>query len=107
MDQYLLFRLAEQGIGAFPATHLPELADWCFGYAEEAGDVRYCSLARTLEIISASFGRRGGMSLETVQELDHKLWELLPAIVSVSSREVGARLARRLREAVVMCLSEA
>jgi hypothetical protein len=55
MDLEDIRRLATGGIGAFPPTALPTAAAWLWDYGEATGDARYCSLSRTIEMITAAF----------------------------------------------------
>lgn len=98
MDQSSLLRLADRGLGAFPPERLTDLAAWCRDWVDATGDGRYCSVAQALERIGAPFESDELLSTATVRRLDLVLQQELPAIVRAETAEIGALLARAMRE---------
>jgi hypothetical protein len=101
MDRETLLRLADRGISAFPPSELHALADWCWDFGESTGDARYSSLSRSFDAIGESFDLHGAVESATVHELDIHLKRSVPQILDADTAELGAHLARSLRESIV------
>lgn len=102
MNHDQLLRIAEHGIAAFPPAGLHDLADWCWDLGEATGDARYSSLSRSFEIIAELFDLNKVAESTTVKRLDILLNRHMCEILSAESAEVGAHLARAMREAITL-----
>lgn len=97
MDEFDLARLADSGLTN--TASLRELARWCHDHAEETGDARYSSVARSLDSILGAWGDQA-LPILTADRLNEALARYLPATLMADSAEEGTRSARLLREAV-------
>ena len=100
MNRDALLRLADSGIAAFPPVELHHLADWCWDFGESTGDARYSSLARSIYIIADLFDLNGAAETATVRQLDTVLNRSIGEILEAESAELGAHLARTMRESI-------
>jgi hypothetical protein len=106
MDLEDIRRLATGGIGAFPPTALPTAAAWLWDYGEATGDARYCSLSRTIEMITAAFDANyEGLGNAILNEVDGVLATRMPDALGAELPSDGSTLARLMREAVCQALS--
>jgi hypothetical protein len=101
LDLNSLLRLASSGVSSYPPADLPTLADWCWDHGETTGDARYCSLWRSLSAIVDLFDAHGAVPVAVTAALDRIFQESLPDIVAAPDVEVGAGMARALRESVM------
>lgn len=101
MELRWLLRLAEHGITKFPPSELSTLEAWCWDYSEASGDARYCSLARSISLLSDLFEITSGqVSADLIVNLDGVLREQLPSVLRAANPQDGALLARQLREGI-------
>jgi hypothetical protein len=105
MDHSLLYRLASNGVAAFPPDDLSALAELCGEHGEFTGDARYCSLQRTIEIVDLLFQEDGAVELRLVNRIDQMLGEQLPGVLNAAEAVDGAQAARRLRLEILSAIS--
>lgn len=105
MDHSSLATLAKSGLSAFPPSKIGDLASWCWDIGEATGDARYCSLARTMGLIDDLFEEFGAVGIALIGDIDRLLSDQLPAVIEAETAEEGSRLARILREQVLIAIS--
>lgn len=106
MDLEQIRRLATGGIAAYPPTALPSAAEWLWDYGEATGDARYCSVSRSLELITAAFDANyEGLAAGVLADLDGILAAQLPGILGANLPPDGSTFARLMREAVARALT--
>jgi hypothetical protein len=102
VDLNSLLRLSSGGIAQYPPSELATLADWCWDRGETTGDARYCSLSRSLTHIAKLFEDDQGVPGGLINALDQLLSSRVSGILEADTAEIGASLARSLREEIVL-----
>jgi hypothetical protein len=107
LDKAELDRLAAQGLSALlPVERLRDLAEHCWDRGETTGDARYCSLWRTFGEIAGFFEEYDAMGAWTLGSLDSVFKRDLGAVLQADTAELGALLARSVREEVLAILRD-
>ena len=78
-----------------------DLAAWCIDRAENSGDARYCSIARTLIFIAEEWDHRGALPTSVVTDLADLLQRGLRDALDAAEPADGSYFGRLLREQVV------
>jgi len=73
------------------------LSAWCWDYARETGDARYCFLWRSLEMLWQCF-EENGISAIIVHSWDAALAEYMPEVLQADSPQGGTYWAALLHE---------
>jgi hypothetical protein len=79
-------------------SRLRDIAEYCWDKGETTGDGRYCSLWRSLDTIADALEQSGALPSSTIQYIDEVLKRRLPSILQANTPEIGALLARAMRE---------
>lgn len=106
MDLEQIRRLAAGGVAAYPPTALPSAAAWLWDFGEATGEARYCSVSRSLEMISAAFDANYEVLPSVVlADLDRILATQLPDVLGAALAPDGSTFARLMREAIAHALT--
>jgi hypothetical protein len=107
LDDAELERLAASGLDVLlPVGRLRAAAGSCLDRGEISGDARYSSLGETLGHLAEFFEVHGAMEAETLDRVNQVLTRHLDGVLHAETAEIGALLARRLREEVLAVLRD-
>jgi hypothetical protein len=96
--------LATNGFAAVPPLRFGELADACWDWCEATGDGRFCSLARTLSLVSQWWSEYEAVPTLLSLEIEREFILWLGDVLDSEDLAAGAMSSRCLRQAVIALL---